>query len=40
MASSVTLRYSFDQNEVPESHYGVIEQGQDRLLPFTPRQPG
>jgi predicted glutamine amidotransferase len=26
-------------NEVPESHYGVIEEGQDELLPFTPRPP-
>ncbi len=27
-------------NEVPESHYGVIQEGQDELLPFTPRPPG
>jgi predicted glutamine amidotransferase len=26
-------------NEVPESHYGVIKEGQDELLPFTPRLP-
>jgi glutamine amidotransferase len=26
-------------NEVPESHYGVIQDGQDELLPFTPRPP-
>ncbi len=26
-------------NEVPESHYGVIQEGQDELLPFTPRPP-
>ena len=27
-------------NEVPESHYGVIEKGQDELRPFTPEVPG
>ena len=26
-------------NEVPESHYGVIQEGQDELKPFTPRPP-
>src|SRR5207253_5531147 len=26
-------------NEVPESSYGVIREGQDALLPFTPRAP-
>ena len=26
-------------NEVPESSYGVIQQGQDELHPFTPRAP-
>ena len=26
-------------NEVPESSYGVIQQGQDELHPFTPRPP-
>ena len=26
-------------NEVPESHYGVIQEGQDELLPFTPQPP-
>ena len=26
-------------NEVPESHYGVVQQGQDELKPFTPRPP-
>jgi hypothetical protein len=26
-------------NEVPESSYGVIQQGQDELRPFTPRPP-
>jgi predicted glutamine amidotransferase len=26
-------------NEVPESHYGVVQDGQDELLPFTPRPP-
>jgi glutamine amidotransferase len=26
-------------NEVPESHYGVIQDGQDELLPFTPQPP-
>jgi predicted glutamine amidotransferase len=25
--------------EVPESHYGVIQEGQDELLPFTPVPP-
>ncbi len=24
-------------NEVPESHYGVVQEGQDELRPFTPR---
>ena len=23
-------------NEVPESSYGVVQEGQDELLPFTP----
>jgi predicted glutamine amidotransferase len=27
-------------NEVPESHYGVVQAGQDDLRPFTPRPPG
>jgi glutamine amidotransferase len=27
-------------NEVPEAHVGVIQEGQDELLPFTPRAPG
>ena len=27
-------------NEVPESHYGVIQEGQDELRPFAPRPPG
>ena len=27
-------------NEVPESHYGVIQEGQDELLPFAPQVPG
>ena len=27
-------------NEVPESHYGVVQVGQDELRPFTPRPPG
>ena len=27
-------------NEVPEAHYGVIQEGQDELLPFVPRAPG
>jgi predicted glutamine amidotransferase len=27
-------------NEVPESHYGVVQEGQDELRPFTPRLPG
>ena len=26
-------------NEVPESHYGVVQRGQDELRPFTPRPP-
>jgi glutamine amidotransferase len=26
-------------NEVPESSYGVIEEGQDEMRPFTPRAP-
>ncbi|MGH3127777.1 MAG: class II glutamine amidotransferase [Gaiellaceae bacterium] len=26
-------------NEVPESHYGVVQAGQDELQPFTPRPP-
>jgi glutamine amidotransferase len=26
-------------NEVPESHYGVVQEGEDELLPFTPRPP-
>jgi hypothetical protein len=26
-------------NEVPESSYGVIEEGRDELRPFTPRPP-
>src|SRR5437773_528662 len=26
-------------NEVPESSYGVIQEGQDELRPFTPRAP-
>lgn len=26
-------------NEVPESHYGVVREGQDELRPFTPRRP-
>jgi glutamine amidotransferase len=26
-------------NEVPESHYGVVQEGQDELKPFTPRPP-
>ena len=26
-------------NEVPESHYGVVQAGQDELRPFTPRPP-
>jgi glutamine amidotransferase len=26
-------------NEVPESSYGVIQEGQDELRPFTPRSP-
>jgi glutamine amidotransferase len=26
-------------NEVPESHYGVVQEGQDELRPFTPRPP-
>ena len=27
-------------NEVPEAHYGVVQAGQDELLPFTPRVAG
>jgi glutamine amidotransferase len=27
-------------NEVPESHYGVVQAGQDELQPFTPQPPG
>jgi glutamine amidotransferase len=27
-------------NEVPESHYGVIQAGQDDLRPFVPQEPG
>jgi predicted glutamine amidotransferase len=27
-------------NEVPEAHYGVIQEGQDDLRPFVPRVPG
>jgi glutamine amidotransferase len=27
-------------NEVPESHYGVVQAGQDELHPFTPQPPG
>ena len=26
-------------NEVPESSYGIVQEGQDELLPFTPRPP-
>jgi glutamine amidotransferase len=26
-------------NEAPESHYGVIQEGQDELQPFSPRPP-
>jgi glutamine amidotransferase len=26
-------------NEVPESSYGVVQEGQDEMLPFTPRPP-
>jgi glutamine amidotransferase len=26
-------------NEVPESSYGVVQEGQDLLAPFTPRMP-
>ena len=26
-------------NEVPESNYGVIQEGQDELHPFAPRPP-
>ena len=26
-------------NEVPESHFGVVQAGQDELRPFTPRPP-
>jgi hypothetical protein len=25
--------------DAPEAHYGVIQEGQDELLPFTPRPP-
>jgi predicted glutamine amidotransferase len=27
-------------NEVPESHYGIVQAGQDELRPFTPQPPG
>ena len=27
-------------NEVPESSYGVVREGQDELRPFTPRPSG
>jgi glutamine amidotransferase len=27
-------------NEVPESSYGVVQDGQDELRSFTPRPPG
>ena len=27
-------------NEVPEAHYGVIQEGQDELRPFVPQEPG
>jgi glutamine amidotransferase len=27
-------------NEVPEAHYGVVQAGQDELLPFRPRVAG
>ena len=27
-------------NEVPESHYGVVQEGQDDLQPFSPLPPG
>jgi glutamine amidotransferase len=27
-------------NEVPDSSYGVVQEGQDELHPFTPRPPG
>ena len=27
-------------NQVPESHYGVVQAGQDELRPFTPRSAG
>jgi glutamine amidotransferase len=27
-------------NEVPESSYGIVQEGQDELHPFTPRPPG
>ena len=27
-------------NEVPEAHCGVIQEGQDELRPFVPREPG
>jgi glutamine amidotransferase len=26
-------------NEVPEAHYGVVKEGQDELIPFTPQPP-
>jgi glutamine amidotransferase len=26
-------------NEVPESSYGVVQEGQDELRPFTPKAP-
>ncbi len=26
-------------NEVPESHYGIVQAGQDEMHPFTPRPP-
>jgi predicted glutamine amidotransferase len=26
-------------NEVPESHYGIVQEGQDELLPFAPQPP-
>jgi hypothetical protein len=26
-------------NEVPEASYGVVQEGQDELRPFTPRMP-
>ena len=44
MAGALTISEPLDDlvggwNEVPESHYRVIQQGQDELLPFTPRPP-